>query len=213
MKGLVLKDFLLFWKNAKIILVVYLVGIVMSFFNSSASFLMMFITLFSIMWIINLFGLDQQAKWEAYCSGLPVPRSKIVLARYLFFLLLALAGTLLATVDGLLIVMKDGWNMEVFIQKTTESLMMMGGCLIFVSILLPFVYQFGINKARFIVAAVAVLPAIFVSILGNKGDFTSLLPSIENLLSSLYWILPVLGILIFVLSYLISRTIYQKKEL
>lgn len=213
MKGLILKDFLLFWKNAKMILIVYLVGIAMSFFTDSASFLIMFITLFSIMWIINLFGLDLQAKWEPYCAGLPVPRRKIVLARYLFFLLLVLVGTLLALADGLLIAAKNGWIMDDVIQKATEALMISGGCLIFMSLLLPFVYKFGINKARFIVAAVAVLPAIFVSILGNQGDISSILPSIEKFLSSLYWILPTAGAVLYSISYLISGSIYLKKEL
>ena len=213
MKGLMIKDFLLFWKNAKIILAVYVIGIVVSFFKASSNFLTVFITLFSIMWIVNLFALDLQAKWDPYCVGLPVPRRKIVLARYLFFLLIVLAGTILIMADGIAVAFRYGGGWAEASRAMNEAWIMMGGCLIFVSILLPFVYQFGINKARFIVIVVAILSAILVSIIGNGNSDEMTAPYLDKILSSLNWILPLGGAALFLISYAISGAIFLNKEL
>ncbi len=91
MTGLILKDFLVLRKALLSYVSIIVLYAVLAFFDIfQFSFIISFLQIMSAVLPLSAFAYDEQAKWDRYAMSLPIGRSAVVRARYLFVVLLAL---------------------------------------------------------------------------------------------------------------------------
>ena len=86
--------------------------------------------------------------------------------------------------------------------------------LAYLSITTPLIYQFGLEKARYIMIVCAFVPFLLsyiFSLLAEKGCIV--LPAKETIAAVSVYTLPILTALFFIGSYMISKLIFLKKDL
>ena len=215
MKGLMIKEFLCLRHQSRSLLLMF--GILAAIFlimfqaggrgkalgEAAAVLLVAFPVMLTLVLAINSIGYDEQAKWDAYVLSLPVSRDRIVAARYLSVTLLSLAGAALAFLIGLLL--PD-------LRSSPQGLLIMAAAafacpLLICSVLLPLFFRFGIQKARFAIAAFFLLPMAVTEIAKRAGSAPSVAQ--QALLCGLA---PAFALAAVVLSYLISCAVYRRKE-
>jgi hypothetical protein len=207
MKGLILKDLYNLRKYGKTLLLISAFYIMLSFMMESESmFTGMIVIMFAITSVTS-FAYDSQSGWDVYVHTLPVTRKDVVTSKYLLSYLLALTGGLLALlmgwINGLL------KNISNFTETLIAAYALFAVGIIFISILLPLVYKFGVERSRVIVLAVIALPTAAFLVLAQTG--TVVAPD-EQTIRQVLLFSPVVVIVCGVLSFMISHTIYRRKE-
>ena len=158
MTGLIWKDFMVSKRTVKAylgIMIFYAAMTVMGMF--SVTFVTAFVSVILIMLPISAFAYDEQAKWDRYAMSLPIGRSRVVGARYLFTLLIVLVSLAFALLAGVAVaVTGKGDLMEVLVSALTT----LAVGLLIADVLLPLCYKVGPERARPYLYALVFIPAL-----------------------------------------------------
>ncbi len=208
MKGLILKDLFNLRKYGKTLFLIAALYFMLSFMMDNADiFVGMIVIMFAITTVTS-FAYDSQSGWDTYVNTMPVSRRDVVLSKYLLSLVLILAGGLMAVlmgwVNGLI------RNIGNFSETLLTAYAVCAVGLLFISILLPFIYKFGVERARVIIIAVVAVPVAAGFALSQTGA----LPQIsEQTVTQVLWFLPLIVLVCGILSFGISSAVYRKKEM
>ncbi|MEY8230790.1 ABC-2 transporter permease [Oscillospiraceae bacterium 50-16] len=215
MTGLILKDLLVMRKALKSYLMIMVLYAVLAYLEVlNYSFIITFIQVMLMVLPLSAFAYDEQAKWDRYAMSLPLGRVRVVGARYLFVLALSL-GTAAAGLLGTLLlhlVQQADW-MEMLVTLSFSTTI---GLLI-PAILLPLCYKLGAERARPYLYAVIFIPTILIVLLAKADllDFSAL-NALEDLPPAVLLggvsLLPLAGVALLFLSYLISCRVAAGKE-
>ena len=212
MKGLILKDIYNLKTYGRMILLLMAGFGVMSWVTENYSFLSSFFTMFFLILTITSFSYDSYSHWEEYALTLPVTRRQIILAKYVLALVLAVLGTAASFVLTLALRTLRGDYSGYFEQFVSAFSVMLVG-FVFISIGLPIIIKFGVEKSRVIAFALFVIPWLaiaFVDQMGLELDATFL----ETLPYQALGIGAVTAVALLVVgSYFLSCKIYQKKDI
>lgn len=207
MRGLILKDLYNLRKYGRTILLISAFYILLTFMmDDSAMFAGMIVLLFAITSVTS-FAYDSQSGWDVYVHTLPVASKDVVMSKYLLSILLALTGGLLALLMGWIHGLIK--NISNFTETLATAYVLFAIGLVFISILLPLVFKFGVERSRIIVLAVIAIPTAAFMVLAQTGN--AIVPE-EQMLRQALLLSPFVIIVCFVLSLLISRAIYRNKE-
>ena len=160
------------------------------------------IVLMGILFPITALSYDEKAKWEHYALTMPISRNMLVWSKYLLSAGVALAGCLFL----LLLILLRGQGAEAALLLWGT----LGISLFFSALLYPLFFKLGVEKGRYAMLAICLLPSVLLLVL-SRLDIRLSLPDgfwVENLLL----LLPGAGLLLFFLSGLLSCRIYKKKE-
>lgn len=206
MKGLILKDFLILRTQMRLLAVIFVLYLVMGVVMKDFSFFIPIILLVSAMLVITTCAYDDSCKWNLYAGTLPLNRNQICLSKYISSVLFVLIGVALGLVFIFISVLL---GIKLDIAPTLFSAYIMGmGALLFVAVMLPVIFKFGVEKSRIIMPLLVVL--IVAGAFALKGLGIEI-PSVSAFTAwSNFAFIPVL--LLFALSYLLSCRILAKKE-
>jgi len=215
MIGLITKDFLVMRKTLMSYLTLVVLYIVLAYLDLfDYGFIITFIQMVLAVMPISAFAYDELAKWDRYAMSLPLGRSGVVRARYLFVLALTLL-TVAAGLAGtaLLYLTHQSDPLEMFVTLMVSTTI---GLLI-PTILLPLSYKLGPERARPFLYAIVFIPTIAVVLLVKAGVLDmSLLKGMDLLaptaLAGGAVLLPLAGLAALGVSYLISCRIAAGKE-
>ena len=167
MTGLIWKDFMVSKRTVKAylgIMIFYAALTVMGMF--SVTFVTAFVSVMLIMLPISAFAYDEQAKWDRYAMSLPIGRSRVVGARYLFTLLIVLVSLAFALLAGVAVaVTGKGDLMEVLVSALTT----LAAGLLIADVLLPLCYKVGPERARPYLYALVFIPALGLFLVYRMG--------------------------------------------
>lgn len=223
MKGLLIKDFQLIMRNAKMFIVfLFVVLLIMSSGNTEVvGFVVGYLTVLFGMMVLGTISYDDYEHGNSYLMTLPIRRKTYVKEKYLFAGIMAVIGWLLAILITVIMcaVMQVSVNyQEVFIQ----SGIILGGMLITISIMIPIQLKFGADNSRMVIlgfVAVVILCGLFTKWLcGFYGvDLMRMINQAVNSLMSIGVWFVVLLILVVVfgmilITYQISKKIMKNKE-
>ncbi|MDD4571123.1 MAG: ABC-2 transporter permease [Clostridia bacterium] len=210
MRGLLLKDLINLKTYGRSVILIVTVFTAFAFFSDDSSFTTTFISiLFAIMAITSM-SYDELAKWNIYALSMPISRKELVLEKYLLAFILVCLGVAISLIIAVI---------PVFMGNKADLLMLMltvltsgSVALIMLTILLPLVYKFGIEKSRIILFIVLFIPSILLAILAQTG---LIMPNkaTDLLIITLLQILPIVALVLFVASYFISVAIFNNKEI
>ena len=215
MTGLIMKDILVMRKaltSYLFIMVLYAVMALLDIFNFG--FLITFVQVMLMVLPITAFAYDEQAKWDRYAMSLPLGRSKVVGARYLFVLVLALCTFSLALFGIAIIYLLQ---QEDLVEMLLTLMVSASIGLLVPAIILPLNYKLGAERARPYLYTVIFIPVIVVVLL-SKLDLLDLsaLNALEALSPAFIIggaaLLPLVGLAALFISYLISCRVAAGKE-
>ncbi len=207
MLGLIKKDLLMSRNTLKLYIIIFIFYIFLALNgNDSLSFIPPFI---SVLVMFTTFSYDNYNKFESFAFSFPNGRRDIVISKYLATIILMIATTLVTIITSLLIgIINNTINYQETIFTFFYTIMF---SVIFLAIIYPFIFKFGIEKARIIIFILIFGLSFIIGTLFNYLD-TNFLNNVLNFISYNYLLLPIITIAILIISYLISKHFYLKKE-
>ena len=148
MKGLLLKDAYQMWCYTRMLMLAAVVMMLVGVFSmkGGSNFFMMYGGLMLGMLPMTLLAYDQNSRFSAYCTALPVTKEQIVGGKYL----IGLCGMALAELLSMaaLAAAQLLWG-TVSVQLTVATLLQVAMLtLLGIIILLPWTYRLGYDKAK-----------------------------------------------------------------
>ncbi len=171
--------------------------VVCFFSQKAASFFPVYLLAFGNSSVLALFTYDETNGWRAYAAALPGGRRTMVDARYVTGLAIALSTAMAG--DGV-----ELWFMSIYGSATLLSL----------AISIPITYRFGGLRARLatLVLFCALAGGITAMALADsRGGLSTGLAPLEGL-APLVGSLPLGCLVLYALSWRVSRNIMRKKE-
>lgn len=219
-KGLIVKDFQTIKSYKTTILFIIILFIVCSFLNNDLiNFLPIFMPLCFGMIAISSFSYDNLAKTDRYMLTFPITKKDIVKARYIYILLFTLFGSLLGLVLSILIQCIKAGDMidkEILSNTLVTIFGSLSAMMFLQTFQIPIMYKFGAEKGRIIQMIMIVALMIGISLIVTilmKFFNISLDSFIIMLKNYLIAILGISVIVLYILSFVISYKIYDKKEI
>lgn len=214
MKGLLRNNFYSMSTNLQLSFFVAFVLIFFPMIISEKSIISVILAVQSCIFIVNIgtaLNTDTTSKWSNFEITLPVKRNDIITARYISFLLLILCGILMSAITSILtVVVFKTVSINTIIFGFTFGISL---SLLTASFMYPIMLKIGTEKNELIILICAAIAATLFRIL--LRFMTPFLPDnlIMNQNSLGGIILTVASMVVFILSYFVSRLIYQRKEL
>lgn len=207
MKGLILKDFYNLRKYGKTVLLISAFYVMLTFMMDNSNLFAGMIVLMVAITSVTSFAYDRQSGWDVYVQTLPVAAKDVVMSKYLLSLLLGLVGSLLALLIGWI----NGLikNIPNFTEMLVTAYALLAIGMIFISILLPLVYKFGVERSRVIILAIIAIPTAAFFVMAQTGN--EVVPDEQTIRRALL-LSPVVIVVCGIVSFLVSRGIYRRKE-
>lgn len=203
MKGLIIKDALTLKTQWKIYLAYFVLYGIISFTNENmSSFFGMILVLLAVMIPISTISYDERCQWQKYALSMPLSRRDIVYAKYLFSLLLTAFGITVGFVFNLC-VSSIALN-EILLTASTSAAV----ALIMSALLLPLMLILGVEKGRMAMFLVFAIPFALIFLI-DRFDIS--LPSTSNIIALLI-AAPIVSLIVFGISLMISLKAYDRKE-
>ena len=207
MKGLIIKDLKNLKKYSHTVLIMIAFYILFMTMMESIEFLSGIVVLMCAVSVITSFAYDKQSGWDAYALTLPLPRKDFVFAKYALALLLTAFGTTVALLTGWLYGLFKG--VSNFTETLLSSYAMFVVAILFLCVLLPLVYRFGVERSRVLIFALVAIPTSSLIVLSQTGVIT--MPE-KTLLSQLFIFSPLLLIACAAVSIALSYRIFKRKQ-
>ena len=210
MRGLLLKDWYLIQKYCWSLYLLDVVFIALSLFATDNVFIYTYPYLFAGFVPMTLYAYDERERWKAYAASLPVSRKQYVSGKYLIGLLSIAAVLLLSLVVHTAAYLTVPGRMLDYLLDFLSLLPVCAGMGFFAPALsLPLMFRFGAEKARIayivILASIASMSAVFL----GSGSVVDVMQPVSLHSGLVYGAAPVL----YLLSWVLSMAIYEKREL
>lgn len=209
MKGLILKDFINVKGQIVLYLLITVLWIGIGFKWESGSFFSGVMQMFAVMIPLTALAYDEKNHWNRFALTMPVNRRELVQSKFLFALLTMVVVGIVSFAGSLLISGDLEESVIVVLYSCPIGVILNG-------LLMPVMFQFGVEKGRFVYIGVVALFVLLVFGIGTSpfadpldGVKDSALFHNEWGLMGLLWLVAVAVILI---SMVISGRIYGKKE-
>ena len=168
------------------------------------------VILLSIMMPISSMSYDEAGQWYRYAFSLPIPRRTLVLSKYVLGFLVSLGGLVVSAIGNIIILALTNGENALESWLTIIGFLELG--VIFLSIIIPILFKYGVEKGRLFIVVIAVIHSLLVALLGSTLKTSgTLMPSAE-LLQAILYSSPLFTLAIFLISFRISVGICRKKE-
>lgn len=217
MKGLIIKDLLLLKRQrSHIIFYVMLLFYVFYtlFLTEENSMIIVMSMLLCSMLTITTISYDDFAKWEKYALAMPISRKDIVKSKYILLGITVLGGTGIGLFVSLILDLIRNKS------RVPENLLIAGVVsaigICAISIMIPLIFKFGVEKSRLMLMGVVAIPSILVLSCYKMIQYFNIpKPSqatLDLFIKSLAFFIPVLIFFIVLITYKISIRIFTKKD-
>lgn len=199
MKGLLMKDIHVFWRQMKIyvLLVLIFAAIPSSFQNTFAIF-------YAAMVPYSLFSVDEASKWDKLAAMMPYSTFELVVSKYL------LGGLAVACSTAVVLVMNPIVSFALGASEATPLQIIfiaVCGAVLSMDITLPLIFRFGVEKGRITMLFLIVL------VCGGAGALSALVGSGMSIgFSGGMLLFPLVTVLVTVISIKVSVGNYEKRE-
>ena len=209
MKGLLLKDFYMLISYCRMVFIVMilLMGIAIVGHLDSNLFILGYPNILAAMLPMSLVAYDEKEKWCIYSQTLPVSKAQYVSAKYIMGLILIFLAFLLSS--GAFTV-KQLINGNFSWADYVGMLEFAAGGMIASAVLMPFIFKFGSEKGRIVYFMILIAFFATFFVISNVDVSLSLVIAITINPGILVFLV---GIFLYLLSWWISVSLYEKREL
>lgn len=208
MKGLLLKDLYNLKSSSKVIGLVVLFYFIFGIISGEASFMSAFIMVMMLTLPITAISYDERSKWNIYAASMPIKRKDIVICKYILGLILGLSGSIISLVYTGLI------NKSISMENIYNSVTVTSLGFVLLALLIPVMFKLGTEKGRIIMITIFLIPTMLILMLSNLTPNIDLMEVVENINFNVVAVcVPVISLALYVISSVITITIYENKEL
>ena len=213
MKGLILKDICNQLGQLKAFAMMLVIFIV-CFANSAEGTLIIMCVVYATVMVINNLAMDESCQWEIFALTMPVTRRQLVLAKYIVAIFYALLGIVVGTAATLIIrLLGFGSGDATFWELLQISVVGIVIAAIFISLLLPVEFKYGVQKGRLVLFGVAAFIGGGGVLLSGKEDMLDgFFSRFSGTVGGLFFGALTLLLLLLLISFTISSRIMEKKE-
>ena len=213
MKGLILKDICNQLGQLKAFAMMLVIFIV-CFANSAEGTLIIMCAVYATVMVINNLAMDESCQWEIFALTMPVTRRQLVLAKYIVAIFYALLGIVVGTAATLIIrLLGFGSGDATFWELLQISVVGIVIAAIFISLLLPVDFKYGVQKGRLVLFGVAAFIGGGGVLLSGKEDMLDgFFSRFSGTVGGLFFGALTLLLLLLLISFTISSRIMEKKE-
>lgn len=217
LKGLLTKEIILIKGYKKTLILFTILAAMICFFNDSiTTFIPIYLPLILGMIALNSFAYDNQSNLDRYLLSFPVNKKDVILSKYIYIFSLTVLGAILGIVFAIILqIIRDSslLNVEDIISTGVGALF---GMMILQIFQIPILVKYGYEKGRMVRMLVIILLVMIAGAISlTQFKITSL--SIDEILNMLkqygFYIIAIITVLLYILSYKISYNIYKKKEI
>lgn len=209
MLGLLIKDLYTLARYAKTYLLMLVFFGVMGVAQQNTFFLTGMIPMLCMMTVITTLSYDEYSHWHRLALAMPYSRRELIGGKYLLVLALLAGGFgVSCVVGGVASLLAPELQLSELLMTAVGASF---SALMLVSILLPLVYRFGVEKSRILLFGIAFLPTMVLLLLQNLN--LDLTPPSPAVVKTLLLASPLLCLVVFGVSYQISCGIFAKKDL
>lgn len=181
------------------------------------SFLTLALVMICAMLPINLLSYDKSYRWDKQALLLPIPRWALVTSKYVTTVLAL--GIVLLSMLGISGVYCTFYPQDTFAELGVSLVLSAAATLLLLSIYLPILYRFGVEKGRYVILVLVWIPILFGFLMekaGTNNPFASFAAMLDHLNISMLWgtaiVLVLLALVLFAVSARISISIFRRKE-
>ena len=209
MKALLIKDLKMIVKTLKLYLFIILCYAPLGALQLRLGYSQIFPVILGSVLPLSAMAYDERFHWDRYCLTLPVSRRDIVLSKYLLSLGFAAAIAVYTLLVNLLIHVLAGASADT---GAMPSYILLFTCvaITFININLPITFLLGTEKGRLVYLASMVFVIIFS---GTIPQVSSSALGLPMDVTGLALTMTVINIPLTAVSFLISLSVYRKKEL
>ena len=202
MKGLLLKDILNLKQQGKVYFFIIAIQLAIAIASRDGNFFGGLMTMFTVLVPLSAAAYDDKAKWDRYALTMPISRWDLVLSKYLLAFICSVVSAFLSEIVMVVI------TGDVLNSLLRSAVYIMVGMLL-VSLILPFIFKFGVEKARLIMMALVLIPTVIVMVF-SRMDLQ--FPEWKEP-GKIVWLFPIAVIAMIMISVIASKRIYDHKEL
>lgn len=158
MRGLLIKDFYNLRNNIKSFMLSLALFLAMGFILDNPVYIFIISTVFVVNNIWAVFTQDEKNNWLEYALVLPISREELVRARYLFSGAILAIGSLISIV--FIFIFSNTKENFLIGEMFISYLAVMSYLLFIVSIIIPVAYSKGVEKARYVLVSLGILPML-----------------------------------------------------
>ncbi len=156
MWGLIIKDLYNLKRQLALYGIIGGVYLAVAGVSGNVSVFIGMIMMFTAMIPLSAIAYDERAKWDKYSLTMPVSRKQIVAGKYLLGLLVLAAGGALSLISVLLMGSAD------VSENLITVAVLLGVCLLYISILVPVVFKLGTERARYVMMIIIFVPFLVI---------------------------------------------------
>lgn len=209
MIGLVYKDLMVMRKTLALYMVIFVVYGYMGIAYDQGGLLIAMVLVLSAILPVSSIAYDERCKWDKIANTAPLSRKEIVMAKYLFAILL----TVFSVAVCFVIYLFD--SRMPMTEKLIMCYMLTMGGMLYQALLLPVNIKFGAEKGRNIMMAIMFVPVLFVVAVSNTGlvDLSAVVQFLENNEHLIPYIFTAIVAVVYSVSVTLSVKIYENKDL
>ncbi len=218
MRGLIIKDFLTLKSTWKNIIVMLIGSLLISYALGNYTLAIVTVPMVLLTSGMNTFQTDEFYNTLSYTLSGPYSRNKMISARYLYTILMAIfsffVGCVIFTlIHFILHPIAEGLNIDML----RFLLMLELSGLLVDAIFYPIIYKYGCEKARFVLLSIVMLligVAAIVSVSFNIFDLMKLdwEAIIEWMETHGVMVLSIITVTLFTVSYFLSLIFFKKRD-
>ena len=209
MIGLIYKDLMVMRKTLVLYMVIFVVYGYMGIAYDQGGLLIAMVLVMSSILPVSSIAYDERCKWDKIANTAPLSRKEIVMAKYLFAILL----TVFSVAVCFVIYLFD--SRMPMTEKLIMCYMLTMGGMLYQALLLPVNIKFGAEKGRNIMLAIMFVPVLLVVAVSNTGlvDLSTVVLFLENNEHLIPYIVTATVAVVYAASVTLSVKIYENKDL
>ena len=209
MIGLIYKDLMVMRKTLALYMVIFVVYGYMGIAYDQGGLLIAMVLVMSSILPVSSIAYDERCKWDKIANTAPLSRKEIVMAKYLFAILL----TVFSVAVCFVIYLFD--SRMPMTEKLIMCYMLTMGGMLYQALLLPVNIKFGAEKGRNIMMAIMFVPVLLVMAASNTGlvDMSAVTQFLENNEHLIPYIFTAIVAVVYAASVTLSVKIYENKDL
>lgn len=203
MKGLIIKDFQLFFSNKRILYIVFAIALFSAMIGDgiTLTYISSFVAVMLQVSALATISYDNYQHGNTFLMTLPLRRKDYVIEKYIFCSIIAFVGIIFSLILGLLVKMKTN-NMKI---EIAVGIIIALVFLIYSFIAIPLELKFGNEVGRTIPFIIGAVIFLIAKILIQIND--SLFDSIMNWLNKLENISDITALMIAIVAFVIALAI------
>ena len=209
MIGLIYKDLMVMRKTLALYMVIFVVYGYMGIAYDQGGLMFAMVLVLSAILPVSSIAYDERCKWDKIANTAPLSRKEIVMAKYLFAILL----TVFSVAVCFVIYLFD--SRMPMTEKLIMCYMLTMGGMLYQALLLPVNIKFGAEKGRNIMLAIMFIPVLLVVAVSNTGlvDLPAVVQFLENNEQLIPYIVTATVAVVYSVSVTLSVKIYENKDL